>query len=111
MADHKAPFDGPNNFMQKIKDFSCGLPTALVQGNPAMGKRTMDFTYDISKLAQRKARLGWTNMRLAQAARVHGATVSNVLSGRTCKPPTVKKLAEAMGLDLTDLVVCDKESA
>ena len=63
------------------------------------------YEYDISKLAERKARLGLTDKVIAQRAGVHPSTVKNVLTGQTCKAPTIKKLAEALGLDLSELVI------
>jgi lambda repressor-like predicted transcriptional regulator len=65
----------------------------------------MTFGYDISKLSLRKAELGWTDARLASQAGVHASTVKNVLTGKTCKGPTVKRLAEALGVNMSDIVV------
>ena len=65
----------------------------------------MTFAYDISRLTFRKAQLGWTDMELARRARVSPTTVKNVLTGRSAKGGTIKALAEALGLNLADLVV------
>jgi len=72
----------------------------------------MTFLYDIEKLAQRKAALGLTDQMLARRAGLHPSTIKNILTGRTCKPPTIRKIAEALGMDLAELVVpADAEPA
>ena len=65
----------------------------------------MAFAYDIDRLARRQAELGWTDLKLATVAGVHPSTVKNVMTERTCRPSTVRSLAEALGFPLADIVV------
>jgi lambda repressor-like predicted transcriptional regulator len=56
-------------------------------------------------MARRAAELGWSYSDLGRMARVHPNTAKNVLTGRCGKGQTVKALAHALGLNLSDLVV------
>jgi len=65
----------------------------------------MTFEYDTSKIARVQAERGLTDTALALAAGVHPSTVKNVLTGRSGTPTTIRKLAFALDLKLSDLVV------
>ncbi len=70
------------------------------------------FGYDIEKLEHKKASLGMTDLELARLAGVTPSTVKNVLTGKTCKAPTIRKIAEALKIPLETIVVRrDEESA
>jgi len=68
-------------------------------------KPALEFGYDIHQIARRKAEQGRSDAELAALAGVHATTIRNVLTGRSCRPATVKAVAEALGLDLAELVV------
>jgi transcriptional regulator with XRE-family HTH domain len=53
--------------------------------------------YDIQRMAEDMALKGWTRQDLAAHAGVSGMTVTNFFSGKSVRPPTVKKLASALG--------------
>ncbi len=65
----------------------------------------------MSKIAREQAARGWTDGRLAGVAGVHAATIGRLLSGQTQRMETVKAVADALGLDLSELVIVapDKE--
>ena len=63
------------------------------------------FGYDIDRLAEKKALMGLTNAELAKRTGLHASTIANVLEGRTAKGPTVKRIAEVLGLELGSIVV------
>jgi len=65
----------------------------------------MTFGYDIDAINRQAATLGLNKLAIAKRAGVSPTTVTNVLTGKHCYPPTVKKIAEAVGLVLSDLVV------
>ncbi len=65
----------------------------------------MNYEYDISQLARRQAELGFCDLELSKRAGVHPSTVKNVFTGRTAKPGTLRKIAEALGIDLADIVI------
>jgi len=64
-----------------------------------------EYRYDIAAIRRRQAEQGLDNNGLAKRAGVHPTTVTSVLTGKTAKPPTVKKIAEALGIELADIVV------
>jgi len=63
------------------------------------------YGYDIAKLARRKAELGLTDIEVARRAQVCPSTIANLLTGRRCKGPTVKAVANVLGMNLADLVI------
>ena len=76
------------------------------------GKRRQLRPYHIPRIAEVQATRGWTNQRLAALAGVSPATVGRLLSGQTQSRRTVKAVAEALGMDLAELVVpADAEPA
>ena len=75
-----------------------------------MKNRKVTFGYDVDKLAEKMAVRGMTMQRVGKLAGVHPSTVANVLRRRTCKAPTVKKIAEALGLSLEEIIVRSEEA-
>lgn len=71
----------------------------------------VEYGYDIDALARRKAELGLLDADLARKAGVTPRTVYNILTGQTSNARTIRKLAEAMGLNLADLVVRKEDAA
>ena len=63
------------------------------------------FGYDIKKLAQQKAELGMLDCELARLANVAPSTVKNVLTRQTTKPTTIKKIADALGVPMSEIVI------
>ena len=76
-----------------------------------MENRKMAFDYDIEMLARRKAEMGMLDVELARLAKVTPSTVKNVLTRKTSKAPTIRKIAEALGMNLADLVKSKSEGA
>ena len=65
----------------------------------------MAYDYDIDRLARAKAAQGLSASAVADRAGVTPSTVANVLHRRTRKPDTVRRIAEALNLDLGEIVV------
>lgn len=65
------------------------------------------MTYNIALLIKRRKVRGLSQAQLAAAAEVTQATVSNVEAGNTENAKTIKKLADALGLQMTKLIVRD----
>ncbi len=69
------------------------------------------FTYDISALEQARAKRGLTKTKLCAIVSFHPSAYTRILTGRTRNPETIKKFADALGLDMEDLVVSDEQVA
>jgi lambda repressor-like predicted transcriptional regulator len=61
--------------------------------------------YNRQRLAEDMALKGWTMAELASHAGVSPMTVSNVLSGQPVRPPTVKKMAKALGYSVARYLI------
>jgi len=48
---------------------------------------------------------GWTQGHLADKASITPTTMSNIMAGRCQNPKTMRKVADALGLDLAEMVV------
>ena len=70
-----------------------------------MNTQKSTFGYDVSRLARRKAELGLTDKALGKRTGLHPSTINNVLTGRTCKAPTIKRIAEELGMQFSEIVV------
>ena len=75
-----------------------------------MENSNVTFGYDVDKIKEKMAVRGLTMQRVGQLAGVHPSTVASVLRRRTAKPPTVKKIAEAIGLTLEEIIVRSEEA-
>ncbi len=65
----------------------------------------MRYSYNIEPLARRQAEEGLTYEGLGQKTGLRGNTIRNALMGRACNPPTIKKIADALGVPMAELVV------
>jgi len=70
-----------------------------------MSGTVTEFRYDIEAIGRKAASLGLNKAAIARRAGVTPTTVANVLRRKHSSPGTVKKIAEAVGLQLGDLVV------
>lgn len=64
-----------------------------------------DVGYDVALLKQDMARRGWLPTHLARAAGVSDMTVSRFLNGDIQTAPTAKKLAEALGRNVSRYIL------
>lgn len=60
--------------------------------------------FDTYKIEKARVLRGWSKRRLAQVAGIDPATVGRVERGVNLKPETVKKIADVLGIEMTDLV-------
>lgn len=60
---------------------------------------------DARPLRRARVRGGWTLARIAEATGTSPATVSRVLTGQTQHAPTVKLVADALGVAMDDVIV------
>ncbi len=72
-----------------------------------------DVEYDLKQIKRATLERGWTPYRLATEAGVSTATTARLFRGIRLTATTVKKLADALGISLKDLIVVssDEESA
>jgi transcriptional regulator with XRE-family HTH domain len=59
-------------------------------------------TYKIERARLLK---GWSKTTLAEKAKVDPCTVGRVERGKNLKPETVKRIADVLGLDMSDLLI------
>lgn len=61
--------------------------------------------YNTPRMRNALAAAGWTRSDLAREVQMTPKTVGAVLDGKTARPPTVRLIAEALGLEIADLVI------
>ena len=61
--------------------------------------------YDLNPIVRERLIRGWTQQVLANNSKLHRATVSAILKRGRGSPKKVQALAEAVGLELADLIV------
>jgi transcriptional regulator with XRE-family HTH domain len=66
----------------------------------------MKYAVDRIKLA--RERKGWTQTYLAQLIGKSPATISMIESGEITSPPTLKLIADVLGLDMSELILGDE---
>ena len=66
--------------------------------------------YDIQKIVRARTVRGWTQTELARRIDKSPSTISKIESGEIIAlPGTIKEIAEALGLEMEDLVISDRE--
>lgn len=60
--------------------------------------------YKIDILNGARLQRGWSRVELSRRAGVDAKTVTNVLDGRHASPQMVRRLADALGVPMTELV-------
>ena len=68
-----------------------------------------DYGYDIEKIKRAAMERGWTRSRLAFFAGVSSPTVCTLFRGKRVTETTVAKVANALGLELAELVVSNRK--
>jgi ribosome-binding protein aMBF1 (putative translation factor) len=64
------------------------------------------MSYDLSRITEERLARGWSRAKLAREAEVHESTIYYIeRDQRSARPETVKKLADALGISLRDLVI------
>jgi transcriptional regulator with XRE-family HTH domain len=66
----------------------------------------MKYAVRLIKLA--RERKGWTQAYLAQLIGKSPAAISMIESGEIASPPTLKLIADVLGLDMEDLIIDDQ---
>lgn len=59
---------------------------------------------DTIKLAVEMVKRDWSTEELSKESGLSRATVSNIKNGKSCKDTTAVKLANALGVEVTDLL-------
>lgn len=62
--------------------------------------------YERQPLRMAQMKRGWTNQELARRSGVSDMTITRVMRGDPISPKTMKKIADALNVDLGDLVTC-----
>jgi transcriptional regulator with XRE-family HTH domain len=60
---------------------------------------------DVEKLWKLRVNQGLTQRQLARKAGISNATLSKIEHGRSTRPPTLKKLADVLGVEPVDLLL------
>lgn len=66
--------------------------------------------YNTSILLEKRLVRGWSQSTLAELIHVDPSTIGRVERGEFTKPQTVKKMADALGVDMEDLLVREPET-
>ena len=64
-----------------------------------------DFHYDVGKLKHAALERGWTRYRVAKESGVTSPTVCKFFRGESVTETTVKKIADALGVPMSEIVV------
>jgi transcriptional regulator with XRE-family HTH domain len=60
---------------------------------------------DVEKVWKLRVNQGLTQRQLARKAGISNATLSKIEHGRSARPPTLKKLADVLGVKPVDLLL------
>jgi transcriptional regulator with XRE-family HTH domain len=69
----------------------------------AGGQHSMEV--DVEKVWKLRVNQGFTQRQLARKAGISNATLSKIEHGRSARPPTLKKLADVLGVKPVDLLL------
>ncbi len=61
--------------------------------------------FDIKRLEKARIIKGWSKVAVAKNARISAVTYTHIINGKNQYPPTIKKVADALGLDMKDLYI------
>lgn len=75
----------------------------------SQGKHLGDYRVDWDALQRAAIRQGMSMMDLARAAKVGRSTLGGIQESRSCTPGTLSKLAEALGLEIEELLLPAKD--
>ena len=67
--------------------------------------------YDLNRIVRERLIRGWTQQVLANNSKLHRATVSAILKRGSGSPKKIQALAKAVGLELADLIVDEKQKS
>ena len=66
--------------------------------------------YNRQKIERERVLKGWSRSTLAKKIGVNPSTISNLLAGKTGNIETIKKIADALGIDMKEICI-DEEAA
>lgn len=66
--------------------------------------------YDVEKIRRAVRERGWVQYRLAKEAEVSPVTVSKLYSGGRVTETTMKKIVDALGLEMKDVLPAVEEA-
>jgi transcriptional regulator with XRE-family HTH domain len=61
--------------------------------------------YDAVAIKRKRLVKGWSQSRLATFCDIKQSTISYIEAGKTNNPETIKKIADALGLNMEDLII------
>ncbi len=64
--------------------------------------------FDISRIEKARILQGLTKGGLAKKAGIHPTTYTLILKGSNHHPPTIKKIADALGLEMKEIYIDEK---
>ncbi len=64
-----------------------------------------DFRYDVGKLKHTALERGWTRYRVSKESGVTSPTVCRFFRGESVTETTVKKIADALGVPMSEIVI------
>ena len=68
------------------------------------------MTVDIRKIEKARILKGLTKGGLAEKAGIHPTTYTLILKGSSHHPPTIKKVADALDLDMKEIYIDEEEA-
>lgn len=72
----------------------------------------MAMRYDVAKIIRARTVKGWTQTELARRIDKDPSTVSKIENEEmTALPPTMKRIAEELGLSMEDLIIDEPSEA
>ena len=68
-------------------------------------------TYRTEQIERARAIKGWSKPKLSNLVGIHPSSYLRIIKGEIRKAETIKKLADALGLRMEDLVVTEQETS
>ena len=66
--------------------------------------------FNTHRLDRERLLKGWSKSTLAGKTGVNPSTISNVLAGKTSNVETLKKIADALGLEMEEIYIEEEEA-
>ncbi len=69
------------------------------------------ITFKTYRIEEARAIKGWSRTKLSSLVGIHPSSYLRIIKGEIRKAETIKKLADALGLRMEDLVVTEQETS
>ena len=67
--------------------------------------------FDTQKIEKARQIKGLTKQGLAELVGIHPSTYTLILKGEIQNPPTIKKIADVLGVSMEDIFIDDKQNS